>query len=138
MRGEPFENDLITIPPERVVLRNSSDFLTVDDRYVADALRYIRNHAGRFIDVSDVMSVMPISRRSLERRFKDVVGQGVYKEINHCHVERAKELLEQTDWPISRIARESGFNSTNRFEDTFRKETNLSATSYRKNRRIKG
>jgi LacI family transcriptional regulator len=132
MRGKPLENDLVTIPPERVVLRNSSDFLTVDDRYVADALRYIRNHAGRFIDVSDVMSVMPISRRSLERRFQEVVGHGVYKEISRCHVERAKELLEQTDWPISRIARESGFNSTNRFEDTFRKETNLSATTFRK------
>ncbi|MDF7823688.1 DNA-binding transcriptional regulator [Pontiellaceae bacterium B12227] len=131
MKGLPLERDNVMIPPERVVLRNSSDFLTVEDRYVADALRYIRNHASRFIDVSDVMSVLPISRRSLERRFQDVVGHGVYKEISRCHVERAKELLEQTDWPVSRIARESGFNSTNRFEDTFRKETDLSATAYR-------
>ncbi len=132
MEGQPLENDLVKIAPERVVLRNSSDFLTVDDRYVADALRYIRNHAGRFIDVSDVMSVMPISRRSIERRFQDVVGHGIYKEISRCHIERAKTLLRQTDWSISRIARESGFNSTNRFEGTFRKETNLSATQYRK------
>lgn len=132
MKGEPLEDTNVVIPPERVVLRNSSDFLTVSDRYVADALRYIRNHASRFIDVSDVMSVMPISRRSLERRFKDVVGHGVYKEISRSHVERAKELLAQTDWPVSRVARESGFNSTNRFEDTFRKETGQSATSYRR------
>jgi LacI family transcriptional regulator len=132
MKGKPLENDNVVIAPERVVLRNSSDFLTVDDRYVADALRYIRNHASRFIDVSDVMSVMSISRRSLERRFQDIVGHGVYKEISRCHVERAKELLEQTDWPVSRIARESGFNSTNRFEDTFRKETGQAATAFRK------
>lgn len=132
MNGETPEETHVVIPPVGVVLRNSSDFLTVDDPYVADALRYIRNHSGRFIDVSDVMSIMPISRRSLERRFQDVVGHGVYKEISRCHVERAKELLENTDWPVSRIARESGFNSTNRFEDTFRKETDLSATGYRK------
>lgn len=132
MQGKPLQSDVVVIPPERVILRNSSDFLMVDDRYVADALRYIRSHAGRFIDVSDVMSVLPISRRSLERRFQEVVGHGVYREISRCHVERAKELLEQTDWPVSRIARESGFNSTNRFEDTFRKETGLSATGYRK------
>lgn len=131
MKGEALENTNVVIPPERVILRNSSDFLTVDDRDVADALRYIRNHASRFIDVSDVMSVLPISRRSLERRFTDIVGHGVYKEISRCHVERARELLEETDWPVSRIARESGFNSTNRFEDTFRKETGLSATAYR-------
>ncbi len=132
MQNKPLDNNNVVIPPQGVVLRNSSDFLTVDDRYVADALRYIRNHSGRFIDVSDVMSVMPISRRSLERRFLDFVGHGVYKEISRCHVERAKELLEQTDWPVSRIARESGFNSTNRFEDTFRKETGTSATTFRK------
>ncbi len=132
MNGKPLENTNVVIPPERVVLRNSSDFLTSDDRYVADALRYIRNHAARFIDVSDVMSVMPISRRSLERRFQEVVGHGVYAEISRSHVERAKELLQQTDWPVSRIARESGFNSTNRFEDTFRKETGMSATAFRK------
>ncbi|MBI9020845.1 MAG: DNA-binding transcriptional regulator [Verrucomicrobia bacterium] len=132
MRGQPLENNHVVIPPRGVVLRNSSDFLTVEDRYVADALRYIRNHSGHFIDVSDVMSIMPISRRSLERRFQDIVGHGVYKEISRCHIERAKELLEQTDRPVSHVARESGFNSTNRFEDTFRKETGLSATDYRK------
>ena len=132
MRGKPLQETPALIPPTQVVLRNSSDFLQLDDRYVADALRYIRNHAGRFIDVSDIMSIMPISRRSLERRFQEVVGHGVYKEISRCHIERAKEMLEQTDRPVSHVARESGFNSTNRFEDTFRKETGLSATDYRK------
>lgn len=132
MDGRQPKNRHVIIPPKGVVLRNSSDFLKVDDPYVADSLRYIRNHSGRFIDVSDVMSIMPISRRSLERRFQDVVGHGIYREISRCHVERAKELLENTDEPVSRIARESGFNSTNRFEDTFRKETGLSATAYRK------
>lgn len=46
MQGRPLESNHVKILPERVVLRNSSDFLTVDDRYVADALRYIRNHAS--------------------------------------------------------------------------------------------
>lgn len=132
MRGKPLKSNSALIQPERVILRNSSDFLAVGDRHVANALRYIRNHSGRFIDVSDVMNIMPISRRSLERRFQQIVGHGIYKEISLCHIERAKELLEQTDWPISRLARESGFNATNRFEETFRKETGMSATAYRK------
>ncbi|MEA2067970.1 MAG: DNA-binding transcriptional regulator, partial [Verrucomicrobiota bacterium] len=102
MQGKELFEHKVVIPPTGVVTRNSSDFLTVEDRYVADALRYIRNHSGRFIDVSDVMSVMPISRRSLERRFQDVVGHGIYKEINRCHIERAKGLLETTDHAISR------------------------------------
>ncbi len=132
MQGKTLYEEITVIPPTGVIMRNSSDFLTVDDRYVADALRYIRNHSNRYIDVSDVMSVMPISRRSLERRFQEVVGHGVYKEISRCHIELAKEQLDTTDHAISRIARDSGFNSTNRFEDTFRKETGTSPTAYRK------
>jgi LacI family transcriptional regulator len=131
MRGCPVETS-VALPPGKVALRNSSDFIKLDDLYVADALRYIRNHANRFINVSDVMSIMPISRRSLERRFQDMIGHGIYKEISRCHIEHAKELLERTDWPISRIARESGFNSVSRFEDTFRKETELPPDVYRK------
>jgi LacI family transcriptional regulator len=132
MRGRPLQEPCIIIPPDKIITRNSSDFIHHDNRYVAEALRYIRNHAGRFIDVSDVMSVVPISRRSLERLFQDQIGHGVYKEIARCHIERAKELLTQTDWSISRIARESGYNSTNRFEVAFRNETTVGAMHYRK------
>nr|WP_168433022.1 substrate-binding domain-containing protein [Pontiella sulfatireligans] len=132
MRGKQPKESVIIIPPEGIILRNSSDFLNIEDTNVADALRYIRNHAGGFIDVSNVVNAVPPSRRVLERRFQDIVGHGIYQEIGRCHVERAKELLKQTNWPISRIAQESGFNTINRFKDMFRKITGLSATAYRK------
>jgi LacI family transcriptional regulator len=99
---------------------------------VARALRFIRNHANEFIDVTNVLDVVPVSRRWLEMKFKDEVGHGIYQEIRRVHIERARELLKTTDWPISRIAKECGFNNTERFEFAFQKLMKMSATEFRK------
>jgi LacI family transcriptional regulator len=132
MRGEEPEERVLRIPPVGVVGRQSSDRLAIGDPHVAEALRYIRNHADRFIDVPQVLGVVPICRRSLERRFQEYVGRGIYREIRRVHVERAKKLLRETDWPVHRIARNSGFNSIHRFEDSFRQEVGASASEFRK------
>ncbi len=132
MSGEQLEREHILIPPGRIVFRNSTDMTRSEYPEVARALRYIRNHANEFIDVTNVLDVVPVSRRWLEMKFKAEVGHGIYQEIRRVHVERAKELLETTDWPVSRVAKESGFNNTERFEFAFQKLMEMSATEYRK------
>lgn len=131
MEGKRPPQERVLLPPGPVELRHSSDVLAIGDEMVAEALRFIRNHASEFIDVSDVMRVLPVSRRSLERRFRLLVGHGVYQEIRRVHVERAMRLLADTDWPITRVARESGFHSINRFEAGFRRVAGLPASRYR-------
>jgi LacI family transcriptional regulator len=132
MDGETLENNRILVPPKRIVFRNSTDMTRSEYPEVARALRFIRNRVTEFIDVSSVLDVVPVSRRWLEMKFKEEVGHGIYQEIRRIHVERAKELLVTTDWSISRIAKESGFNNTERFEFAFQKLLGMSATEYRK------
>lgn len=134
MNGELPESSRILIPPKRIFLRNSTDMMRSEYPEVARALRYIRNHANEFIDVTTVLDVVPVSRRWLEIKFKEEVGHGIYQEIRRVHIERAKELLETTDWAISRVSRESGFSSVERFEFAFRKVTEMSTLEYRKQR----
>ncbi|MDF7824604.1 XylR family transcriptional regulator [Pontiellaceae bacterium B12227] len=132
MNGEELAEASILIPPKRIVFRNSTDMTRSEYPEVARALRFIRNHAGEFIDVTNVLDVVPVSRRWLEMKFKAEVGHGIYQEIRRIHIERAKELLLTTDWPVSRVAKESGFNNTERFEFAFQKLLEMSATEYRK------
>ena len=132
MQGKKPEQAEVLIPPERVILRGSTDFLKYEDPYVAEAMRYIHNNASKYIDVSDVMSVVPISRRSLERRFTEQVGRSIYKEITRCHIERAKHLLLNSDQSILQIAKESGFNSNVRFEAAFTNSVGVKASTFRK------
>jgi LacI family transcriptional regulator len=132
MNGEELGESKILVPPIRIVFRNSTDMTRSEYPEVARALRFIRNHANEFIDVTNVLDVVPVSRRWLEMKFKVEVGHGIYQEIRRVHVERARELLETTDWPVSRVAKESGFNNTERFEFAFHKLLEMSATEYRK------
>ena len=132
MAGKTPEELHVLVPPRKLVFRNSTDTTRSEYPEVARALRFIRNHADEFIDVTNVLDVVPVSRRWLEMKFKAEVGHGIYREIRRVHIERAKELLSTTDWPVLRVAKESGFNNTERFEFAFQKLLGMSASEYRK------
>jgi len=131
MSGETIKETLVLIPPERVIYRDSTDRSRSKHSEVARALRFIRNHPSEFIDVSDVLDTVPVSRRWLEMRFKAEVGHGIYQEIRRVHVERAKELLTTTQLSITLLSRECGFNSPERFDFAFRKLVGMSASEFR-------
>jgi LacI family transcriptional regulator len=120
----------ILVSPRRVVLRNSTDMTRSEYPEVARALRFIRRHEHEFIDVSDVLAVVPVSRRWLELKFKEEVGWGIYQEIQRVHVERAKYLLKTTDWPPARIVQESGFRTLKHLDETFTKITGETSQEY--------
>ena len=132
MAGDAPSKEEVLVPPERVIQRGSTDLLSVEDPHVAAALRYIRNNAGRPFTVADIVAALSISRRSLERRFRQALDTSLRTEIVRTRIRRARELLEQTDWPVTRIAKESGFNSAGRFEVTFRKYAGTNASTYRR------
>ena len=54
------------------------------------------------------------------------------EEISRVRVARAKELLTDTDLPITAVAAQSGFPSARRLDVVFAKLTGLSPTAYRR------
>ena len=131
LQGDTGGDQRILVPPAGIITRHSSDVLAVPDHSVAEVLRFIHNHADQFIDVSDVMQVVSMSRRSLERRFRELRGHGIYQEIQQVHLGRARKFLIDSDKTITEIARISGFQTINRFEVAFRKAEGMSASQYR-------
>ena len=69
------EGSHISIPPKEVIERESTLTFACEDGLVAKAVSYIRLHSHEGIDVSDVLPVVSASRRSLETRFRSVLGQ---------------------------------------------------------------
>ena len=72
------------------------------------------NHAR----VGEVLRVIPISRRLLERKFRKVLSHGISDEIRRVHVERAKTLLAATDLAVSAMADGAGFSDANHLSTT--------------------
>ena len=111
LAGEAVPSANSLIAPRGVITRQSSDVLAVDDPALATALRFVRERAGEGITVADVLAHAPLSRSALERGFRSCLGHSPQAEIRRVRLKRIKHLLAETDWPLARIARATGFDS---------------------------
>jgi AraC-like DNA-binding protein len=109
----------------------ADDSPIVEDRMVAKAIHFIWNQSHRPMQVEDVVAQVPLTRRSLERRFRRVLGRTILDEIMRCRLERVKRMLEETEVPIKRIAAIAGFTSAEHLSKVFRRLEGVSAVAYR-------
>ncbi|MDA8376329.1 MAG: substrate-binding domain-containing protein [Planctomycetia bacterium] len=122
----------IQIPPLRIVARRSTDITAIEDPEVAQALQLIHSKAGEALSVKTLLRDIPVSRRTLERRFTSALGRSPADEIRRCRLERAKLLLRTSTLKISRVAIQSGFCDARTMAVVFRREMKLSASAYRR------
>lgn len=76
---------------------------------------------------------MGISDRYLRKLFQQYLGVSPIIYANHLRLMFAKQLLHQTQLPITDIAFIAGFNSVRRFNDSFKATMKLSPSNLRKN-----
>jgi LacI family transcriptional regulator len=122
---------VVLVLPVNVVTRQSSDVLAVNDTEVLAALRYIREHATKGIQVGDVVGSVSLSRRMLELRFRRAMNRTVHDEIQRIRVEQAKRLLAESDLPVGEIAVLAGFKEAFYLSTSFRKATGMTPRAYR-------
>jgi len=132
MQGKKLSKDLVEIPPDGVITRHSTDVLNIEDPSVAEAARFIREHASESIGVEDVLRKVAMSRRNLERRFKKAMHHSLLDDIRRVKLDRAARLLRETNLSIEHVAAQSGFNSHVRFTTVFRDHMNATPSTYRK------
>ncbi len=121
----------VRVEPSFVVTRRSTDVIPQDDPVVAGALWFIRDHAPKPIGVIDVVEVVGMSRRTLERRFLQSMGRSILSEITRCRLERAKSLLRETKLPCLRVSEGAGFGSVKSFNRCFRRFERVSPNEFR-------
>jgi LacI family transcriptional regulator len=131
MRGQPPPKCLPEIKPLGIVTRRSTDVLAVADGDVAQALRFIQEHACRPITVSDVVHHVKVARTSLQIRVRDSIGRTLHEEIKRVQIERAKEFLSEAKFPIKQVAQAAGFKNVQYFTRAFRRATGQTPGQYR-------
>ena len=136
MQGERVETEkpLLT-KPLGIAVRDSTDTFAIGDDDVAKALQYIRRHATANIRVTDILREVTLSRRTLEKRFKQWVGHTPHEEIQRVRTNRIKELLSETDLSVQVIAERTGFEHNEYMAAAFKRETGVTPTKYRENHR---
>ncbi|MEO1525926.1 MAG: DNA-binding transcriptional regulator [Planctomycetota bacterium] len=131
MRGDSVPEEHL-IDPIGVVTRQSTDVLAIDDEDVATAVRFIRDHACDGINVLDVLRTVPVSRRVLETRFHEFIGRTPHQEIVRRRIDRACNLLANSDISLSRVANLTGFRSEGYLIVAFRREMGITPGQYRR------
>lgn len=131
MSGQPVRRCVILTPPTRVVPRQSTNRIAIDDAAVAKALRFIRDESSHIIRARDVATVAGLSRRVLQERFRRALGRTLLKEIHHCRAEHISRLLAETDLPISAIATAVGYETDAHLARFFARQAGLSPSAYR-------
>lgn len=131
MAGEPIAPGTRWVPPLGVSARRSTDALAVPDPEVAAAVRFIRDHFQSPMTVDDILEHVSLSRRSLESRFVRHIGRTPHAEILRCRLERAKQLLVETDLPIKTIANRVGVGTPEYLSVLFQRAFNTTPTAFR-------
>ena len=94
-------------------------------------LDYIHEHLDHSIKLSDLAQLLNMSQFHFSHLFKQSMGAPPYQYLIQQRVERAKQLLKQTDQSITEIAFQCGFNSHSHLTKQFRQVTGTTPRAYR-------
>jgi transcriptional regulator GlxA family with amidase domain len=84
------------------------------------------------LTVTDLATQACCGERTLSRRFVAETGQTPKQWLITARLQRARELLETSDLPVERIARDTGFPSAGALRDCFAAALSTTPTAYRR------
>ena len=122
----------IIVKATQVVTRHSTDIFASKDKYIVSALKYIHGNLDKNLKVDQVLREVPLSRRSLEKRFMMTTGYPVYEYIYNQRIERFTQLLLETDMTIFEIALDLGLSDSKNIARQFKQIKGLTPMEYRK------
>lgn len=122
----------VRIEPSKVVTRNSTDSLAIEDRAISAALSIIRQDACKGLSVEDVVKRAAIPRARLERGFRFFLGRSPQAEIRRIQLFRIKQLLTDTDLPLKQIALLTGFEHVEYMNVSFKRSVGETPGRFRR------
>jgi AraC family transcriptional regulator len=105
----------------------------ISQRQLLQVLEYIHEQLDQDIKLADLAALLGMSQFHFSHLFKQSIGTTPYQYLLQQRVERAKQLLKQTDRSIMDIALLCGFNSHSHLSKQFRQLTGVTPRIYRIN-----
>ncbi len=102
-----------------------------EDESIKKAQEYIESNFQDKITVDQLASMLALSRRNLERRFKKATANTVIEYVQRVKIEAAKISLESSRENINEVMYKIGYSDPKAFRVTFKKITGLSPIQYR-------
>lgn len=131
MAGERVDPRHMYLQPLEVTVRDSTDVFLCEDEIVSEAMRWIAAHVQNEITISDVAEKVGVSRATLYRRFREVMGKSPQDEITRLRIDYVKRLLKETSLSITEISKRCGFSASSHLARYFKREIGMTPSAYR-------
>ena len=97
----------------------------------AAARAWALEHLGRPLTLRELAARESMSVRTFTRRFREEVGISPVRWLTRQRIERARQLLEETDLPVDRIAADAGFGTAASMRQHLQAALGVSPSAYR-------
>jgi AraC family transcriptional regulator len=95
------------------------------------AIDYMQAHLGEDISVADIAAQICISQYHFARLFKQSTGVTAHAYLIEQRVDKARQLLRQTELTVLDIADQCGFANPSHLAKHFQKHTGLTPRQFR-------
>nr|WP_106785078.1 helix-turn-helix domain-containing protein [Lysinibacillus timonensis] len=99
-------------------------------------LNWIHQHYADKILLEDIAYAGKLSRSECCRYFKRFLNKSPLNYVTDYRIQKSLILLQQSNYNVTEIAYQVGFNSTSYFIDKFRKTMNMTPLAYKKYKSI--
>ena len=124
--------NLIAVSSDKYIIddqTNNQDNLHPDK--LIDVINFMKENLHKQITLARVAGIAGMTEQSFCRFFKKRTRKNYSQYLNDLRISRAKELLIQTDHPVSDIARLCGYNSNSHFCRIFKEHAGESPFKYK-------
>lgn len=129
----------------KIISRKLSDVITEFKREqksttfaISQILQYISQHYNEEVSLQVLSQVVYLSPRYISSLFIKEIGYGINKYIKNVRMEKAKELLSNTNMKVNSICREVGYSKLSYFCQSFQEEFGVTPVKYRQNIMARG
>ncbi|MDX1630203.1 MAG: DNA-binding transcriptional regulator, partial [Fulvivirga sp.] len=99
----------IILNPIQIISRRSTESMAIDDPHIKKILIFISENLDKPLNVTDLVELVPLSRRGLEKKFLKEIGHSLYSEIQYQRMEKVITLLLDSNLSINEISMVCGY-----------------------------
>lgn len=111
---------------------SNSEQIQKNDIRIQEVLDYIIINYKEKITIDICANICSMSKTNFTRVFHKVVGTNLKEYINSVRIQKASDLLLETDLSISEISEKVGFDSASYFSAVFKSKLNITPKEFRK------
>lgn len=105
---------------------------SLQEPLIADTIAYLQSHIRTSWQIEDIADRYNVTPSQLSNRFRAVTNMTLSKYMTYLKLQRAKDLLVDSNLRIKEIATECGFSNEYYFSNFFKKHTSVSPANFRK------